>query len=222
MVVTALKLPGRQPSKQKSAAILASAMQEFLAHGYAATSMDRIAKAAGVSKATIYSHFQHKQSLFKALTGEMVEQRFANVFATDDLNANDFSAELMVEQPSNQRLALQLLANRILIAHEDQPEFLSFLRLVIGESGRFPALAQDFVAQVQQTIFQHVCQIFRQLKPAIGRDPELMARIFIGSLMHVILCQDILHGRDAHSIDRQQFAVDLVDLLCGEAPAEIP
>ena len=54
-------------SKDKVEQILQGAMQEFLVHGYAGTSMDRIAASGGISKATVYSHFQDKQGLFKAL-----------------------------------------------------------------------------------------------------------------------------------------------------------
>ncbi|MEM7595548.1 MAG: TetR/AcrR family transcriptional regulator, partial [Cyanobacteria bacterium P01_A01_bin.83] len=51
-------------SEIKTEAILTGAMKEFLANGYAATSMDKVAKTAQVSKATVYSHFGDKESLF--------------------------------------------------------------------------------------------------------------------------------------------------------------
>ena len=51
----------------KSEQILQGAMQEFLAHGYAGTSMDKVAKTGGVSKATVYSYFADKEGLFVAL-----------------------------------------------------------------------------------------------------------------------------------------------------------
>ena len=49
----------------KAETILQGAMQEFLAKGYSTASMDRVAAAAGVSKATVYSHFGDKETLFK-------------------------------------------------------------------------------------------------------------------------------------------------------------
>ena len=74
-----LKEP-RQLSPEKAEAILAGGMQEFLAHGYAGTSMDRIATAAGVSKATVYSHFQDKEGLFTALIEQLVQGKFRSLF----------------------------------------------------------------------------------------------------------------------------------------------
>ncbi|MFM2305164.1 MAG: hypothetical protein RLZZ135_2577, partial [Cyanobacteriota bacterium] len=70
----------RQLSADKAAAILAGGMQEFLAHGYAGTSMDRVATAAGVSKATVYSHFQDKEGLFVALIEQLVQGEFRSIF----------------------------------------------------------------------------------------------------------------------------------------------
>lgn len=53
--------PRRQ---QKRAAIMAAATKIFLKNGYAATSMDAIAREAPVSKATLYNHFKDKKDLF--------------------------------------------------------------------------------------------------------------------------------------------------------------
>ena len=51
----------------KQEQILQGATRVFLKHGYAGTSMDRVAAEAGVSKQTIYSYFQDKEGLFTAL-----------------------------------------------------------------------------------------------------------------------------------------------------------
>ena len=56
-------------------------MQEFLARGYAAASMDRVASIAGVSKATVYSHFGDKEGLFKALVESMAKQRMQAIMS---------------------------------------------------------------------------------------------------------------------------------------------
>src|SRR5256886_17408088 len=78
----ALKLgPRRGPAKlsarpgsgraQKSAArreaILAAALDEFSAQGFAAARLDDVARRAGVAKGTIYLHFRDKEALFQEL-----------------------------------------------------------------------------------------------------------------------------------------------------------
>src|SRR4051812_46192364 len=53
---------GRRP--EKTEAILEAAGQLFREQGYGAVSMDQIAREAGVSKATVYAHFESKDRLF--------------------------------------------------------------------------------------------------------------------------------------------------------------
>lgn len=56
--------PGRPKDPGKRAAILEAAKGLFLARGYEGTAMDAVAQVAGVSKLTVYSHFQDKETLF--------------------------------------------------------------------------------------------------------------------------------------------------------------
>ena len=58
--------PGRPKDLAKRQARLEAAKQLFLTLGYASTSMDAVATAAGVSKLTVYSHFTDKETLFTA------------------------------------------------------------------------------------------------------------------------------------------------------------
>ena len=67
-------------SSEKRQTILQAALEEFLSHGYAATSMDRIAIRAGVSKATVYNHFQDKQDLLRALVQELAQGKLRKIF----------------------------------------------------------------------------------------------------------------------------------------------
>ncbi|WP_114325290.1 TetR/AcrR family transcriptional regulator [Candidatus Colwellia aromaticivorans] len=56
----------RSKNEIKRQQILDAAVTLFTEHGYAATSMDLIAKNADVSKQTVYSHFGSKDELFSA------------------------------------------------------------------------------------------------------------------------------------------------------------
>ena len=70
------KIPtlGRPKDLEKRAAILDAAMRLFPARGYDGVSMDAIAQAAGVSKLTVYNHFEDKESLFSAAVATCCEQ----------------------------------------------------------------------------------------------------------------------------------------------------
>src|SRR5262245_43530538 len=77
---TPARPPGLEPKRngdangvraQKSAArrdaILAAALDEFAAQGFAAARLDDVARRAGVAKGTIYLHFRDKEALFQEL-----------------------------------------------------------------------------------------------------------------------------------------------------------
>ncbi|MFA6582735.1 MAG: helix-turn-helix domain-containing protein [Elusimicrobiaceae bacterium] len=57
----------RTGSEKSKAAILSAAEQLFAAEGFSATSVDDIAKAAGVNKALIYYYFKSKENLLYCL-----------------------------------------------------------------------------------------------------------------------------------------------------------
>lgn len=68
------KRQGRRGDAGKHQAILRHARRMFAEFGIASTSMDELAKAAGVSKATIYNHFDGKQALFDAILEDLLQQ----------------------------------------------------------------------------------------------------------------------------------------------------
>ena len=55
----------------KRQAIIDAATRMFLAHGYRNVSMDKIAQAAPVSKATLYHHFNGKPALLAAAVSDL-------------------------------------------------------------------------------------------------------------------------------------------------------
>ncbi len=55
---------GRPRDERKNHAILEAASDLFLEKGFDGTSMDGVARRAGVSKQTVYSHFSSKEQLF--------------------------------------------------------------------------------------------------------------------------------------------------------------
>lgn len=72
--------PGRPKDLAKRQAILDAAKILFLTHGYANTSMDAVASEAGVSKLTVYSHFNDKETLFSAAVVAKCEEQLPPLF----------------------------------------------------------------------------------------------------------------------------------------------
>jgi len=62
-----------RPRAQKAEQIFQAAQEIFLEVGYGAASMDSVAFRAGVSKATIYAHYENKRALFEAVIRQRAE-----------------------------------------------------------------------------------------------------------------------------------------------------
>lgn len=189
-------------SKDKVEQILQGAMQEFLVNGYAGTSMDRIAASGGISKATVYSHFQDKEGLFKALVERLAKERFQSIFGTEDL----------VGEPKK---VLRELAVKALNAMLEDDEYMAFMRVLIGESERFPEIAQFCVAiLVKPTV--DTLQRYLASHPELNiSDSEATARIIVGSLVHFVMTQKMMHGSDVLPMDTHRITDSLIDLLLG-------
>lgn len=195
----------RSNSTDKVEKILQGAMQEFLAHGYAATSMDKVAEAAGVSKATVYSHFQDKEGLFKALIEKLARKRFQSILGTQPLQGEPY-------------IVLRQLAKTALNQMVDDPEYQSFERLLIGESARFPALAQIFIGSIAKPAIDTISKYIASRPELHIPDPEATARILIGSLVHFVMTQEIMHGKEIMPMESDRLIDALTHLIvnCAE------
>jgi len=65
---------GRPKDLEKRKQILAAAKSVFLKSGYHGSSMNQIAKEAGVTKLTVYNHFQDKENLFSCAIEQACEE----------------------------------------------------------------------------------------------------------------------------------------------------
>jgi TetR/AcrR family transcriptional regulator, regulator of autoinduction and epiphytic fitness len=193
----------RQLSPEKTEAILEGGMQEFLTHGYAATSMDRVAIAAKVSKATVYNHFQDKESLFIALIQHLVERKLLSIFDAG-------KAQVLEATP---QVVLRAFANQVLDGAIHDAQVLDFMRIILGESGRFPQLARAFVQNIEKTAFTRLCHYFTHCPQIKLADPEATARIFVGALIHFLIVQEMLHGSDILPMERDRLISNLINLI---------
>jgi len=119
---------GRPKDLAKRAAILEAGKRLFLESGFERTSMDAIASAAGVSKITVYSHFQDKDTLFRAVCKGVCEQQMPHEMFVLDKRA-----------PLRQQL-LQIA--RAFFGLVMSPESVALHRLMIAQQE--PKLAQLF------------------------------------------------------------------------------
>ena len=185
---------------EKAEQILTGAMQEFLVHGYAATSMDRVAKTAGVSKATVYTYFQDKEGLFTALVQRFAQRKFSII-------------QRFLPSEGDAFVVLRQLLTKALNEIICDSEEIALLRLIIGESGRFPELAQIFVRTLVKPGVETLSQYLASSPNLKIADPEATARIFLGALVHFMLVQKMLHGQDILPMESDRLIDSLMHLL---------
>jgi TetR/AcrR family transcriptional regulator of autoinduction and epiphytic fitness len=184
----------------KAIQILQGAMQEFLRHGYAGTSMDKVAATAGVSKPTVYSYFQDKEGLFRALVAYVAQSRCQKVMGEGHLQG-----------PPKE--VIRRLATSAITEGLQDTEYQDFVRLVAGESGRFPQLAQAFLENLTKPSLDQLTE-YLQAHPELGlADPEATARILLGSTVFFLLTQGLLHGDQIMPMDPQRLVDGLMHLL---------
>lgn len=109
---------GRPRDTEKNSAILEAASQAFLENGFDGTSMDEVAKRAGVSKQTVYSHFSSKEQLFAASIHERIQSSFPDV-AIQAVETHTLEADLGAFVGSFGRLLMSeeaIAMHRVLVA----------------------------------------------------------------------------------------------------------
>ena len=110
--------------------IIDGARAVFLAQGFDAASMNDIARAAGVSKGTLYVYFKHKEELFEAIVEQECDAQAEGIFDFD-LSDRDIEAVL----------------TRLGVAYVKflcRPEKASAIRTVIAIADRMPEVGRKF------------------------------------------------------------------------------
>lgn len=114
----------------KKSQILKGAREVFLAEGYYGASMSLIARAAGVSKGTLYVYFSNKQALFAAFIEK--ESRLQSKEILDLLDMPGPADEVLT------RFGRAFLEFQLL------PRTMGAYRVLIAESPKFPELGRAF------------------------------------------------------------------------------
>ncbi|WP_424627254.1 TetR/AcrR family transcriptional regulator [Bradyrhizobium sp. SYSU BS000235] len=130
----------KRPSKralgasERREAIVAAALEEFTARGFAATRLDDVAKRAGVAKGTIYLHFKDKEALFQELVRTALVPLIARLSNPPTMGG---SVRGMMEGFAD------MLAHEVVGTKRGE-----IVRLIISEGTRFPELADFYYREV--------------------------------------------------------------------------
>jgi AcrR family transcriptional regulator len=115
---------------EKARQILEGAKQVFLAEGFDGASVNDIARAARVSKGTIYSHFESKEALFEALIRAERRQQAEQVCQLDEADPD--------------LAAVMFNFGRSLLTMMVRPDVIALMRTVMAVAQKFPRIGRAF------------------------------------------------------------------------------
>lgn len=191
---------GRPRSKKDQ--IVQAAIKVFLENGYAGTSMNRVAEEADVIKATIYSHFKDKEELFAAIIEEVTFKRM-------EADTPEFEKQLHSLAPDQ---FVSLLTQKFKILTQSQ-EYRALLRVVIGESERFPELATLYVKTVILKGMELASGYFAKHDELKLNNPLATAHICCGSFVAWLIWQEILGGKSFKPLEFDDVVIALKELV---------
>jgi AcrR family transcriptional regulator len=190
--------PAGRGTKRDS--VVSAASKLFLGEGYATTLMDDIAKEAGVSKATVYSYYPDKASLFAEVIHRVCDGLAGDV------------EELARDSPEATLKAAALYGAERLLEALDR----SLLQRVVSETDEFPELGKKLWTSGPEKIEGFVA---RYLADAHRRgvlevkDPAQSAALFVGLVLGVYLLPILLTVRQRPP--RAEMSRDLDTVIAG-------
>jgi AcrR family transcriptional regulator len=148
-------------------AILAAALDEFSAQGFATARLDDVAKRAGVAKGTIYLYFRDKETLFQELVRSLLTPVVGSVEVLRDAD-----------------VPLRVLTDRLVDLFVDEifsTRRRDVIRLMITEGRRFPKLAEFYHREVLSRVMGAMRALLAraaergEVQDTLVRFPQLLA-----------------------------------------------
>jgi len=182
--------------------ILDAALAEFSEHGFAATTMDDIARRCGLSKGGLYTHFASKDEIFEALLHRsLAPPQWQGAPAPAVQEGTRAFARWLVD-----RLHADLL---------ERPAAVVTLRLLAAERGRVKELVELWEHNVVRPNVALLAELLRARSDSLGLPPSIIVRepwLVVSPLMHALLTRVILDRDPLMDIDGLRDSH--VELLC--------
>jgi AcrR family transcriptional regulator len=176
--------PKAEDVAELEARLIRAALETFLAKGYGAASMNEVARAARVSKGTLWARFPTKADLFRAIIEDQIQKSYVRF-------------QHPGPRPRTLEAMLRAFAERALQDSLSE-EIIALNRLIYSEAGRFPEVGEAAWKRSHVGVRQ-VAGLIRDYAVAEGvpcRDPEAAANVFT-TLLRGFYGDVMLKGRAA-------------------------
>ncbi len=186
-----------EPESAKRRDIIDGARRVFFDKGFDGASMDEVARAASVSKATIYVYFDSKEELFEAL---VLNDRARSAEHLFDVNAGTSDIEGLLRHIGTTFMRMMV-----------QPDHIRLVRMVIGVAEKFPRIGRSFFDAGPCRGGQRLAQLLRE-QADLGRlvlDDDLEAAHIFFNLCQGRLAKALLFGET--TVPNEAQIADTVD-----------
>ena len=193
---TAPTRPKAARRSPKRAAVIKAAGEEFLARGFAGTSMDRIAAAADVSKRTVYNHFPSKNDLFAAIVDEVLQR-------AGEMPVHTYSKDRPLEE--------QLLEiGTTFVETITDREFMKLAKVVTACFIQLPEWGQTTLkgyARLRKNLTAFIEAGKREGRLKVG-DPAWAASQFCGLIKEIVYWPEVMAGQEPATARERRLAVE--------------
>lgn len=193
----------RRRSDARPQELLEAALGTFVERGYAATSMDEIARRAGVSKGTLYLYYPGKAELLKAVVRQSLLGNLAEAQTLASAHSGT-CRELL-------SFFLGEFTRRI-----SRTNVSGIPKLILAEAGNFPEIAQFYFEEVIQRARRLITDILRQgiacgeFRPV---DPDYAWRMIVAPLVLGVLWKHTFQTFDPDGLDFDRYLECQLDML---------
>ena len=211
------KAPSRVPRWQRQPEIrpqqiLEAAFRVFGMRGLHQATLDDVARAAGITKGTIYLYFPGKAALFSAMLKARVNDLLPPVTAPHGARVRSTHRQFLT------------LARR-LYRFFQTPAFLAMYRTMVGEASQVPEAAALLYREGILPANRRLADLirrgivageFRRLNPLVA------ARAFVGMLQIFAISQGLLGGQRIFPIPERTVVRTVTDIFFGGLLAAPP
>jgi AcrR family transcriptional regulator len=201
MTQTATSLRWKRRKEARPSELLDAALAVFAEKGFAAARLEDIASRAGVSKGTIYLYYKSKEEILRALI-KAIPLAMVERVSQSALGEGGTPEEML-------RRVLQMIGAAI-----RDPRLIQFPRLIIGEGGNFPWIAQVYREEVISRGMGVLSGIIRGgVAQGVFRavDPNHAAYGAMSPLLFVAIWRTTFERFDATPFDAQAFIDQHID-----------
>jgi AcrR family transcriptional regulator len=167
--------------EEKKALIMDVALHHFADEGYFKTTINHIARHAGISKGLMYNYFESKEELLMAIINRSIEEISHSIDHDRDGSLSEEKFELFVRKLFSllpEKITFWRLLSQLLIQKDVREQFLKLQHgSVTPVQVMYTNRSNTFLILVSNMINEYFARK-KERKPA-GYDPELDMNMFI-------------------------------------------